>query len=172
MSSKLQLKTRERFWFWSLVLLALLAHSIWQSWLASWVVAPLYLAITMSWILRKPFWPVLVIGLIAELFTTLPPGMVLSACALPLLLNQLTPRLEVDISVRFLLSLGLSVTLQVLILASYDAWQIGVLPIALLWPSFLGTTLAAFITTNLYYYYLPWSGEREFSSTRRAHAIR
>jgi len=106
-----------------LALLALLTCSITAHWLIGRTLGfgyttPIVLATSMPWVLARGHRLVWIVGLIAEVLTSLPPGIALGACVAAWALWRLSGRIQADVSVLFFLFSLVASALQVAVLAA------------------------------------------------------
>mgnify|MGYP007077395180 CR=1 FL=1 len=161
---------RERFWAWSIVLLGLLAHGWWQQWLVSFVLAPVFIPLTLAWLLRRPG-PVLIsLGVAFELLASTPPGVVIAACLVPLLAKRIGWRIEPDTSFRFIALIALTALIQITLLVLPQVLQEGSIPLRIVWLPWLVSSAAAFLVISWYYYSLPGTIGYDLSATRPSYA--
>ncbi|MEX2054761.1 MAG: hypothetical protein WD972_01140 [Candidatus Andersenbacteria bacterium] len=103
----------------SFVLLALLAtllHIFVQNNTLSFVPLPLYLSLTVIWLIPSPWYYLIAVALYSELFTTLPVGLMSSVIAIAALTWHFRGRIEIDLSFSFLLLLLTTVFMQIALL--------------------------------------------------------
>lgn len=157
---------RERRWAWSVVALGLLAHSWWQQWLVSLVLAPVFIPLTLTWLLRRPGPVLVILAVVFELLASTPPGVVVAACLVPLLVKRVAWRIEPDTSFRFAALIALTALVQITLLALPQVLQDGSLPLRIVWLPWLVSSAAAFIAISWYYYSLPGTIGYDLSATR------
>lgn len=124
----------------------------------SFVQPVLWLAVFLSFAApQRRIWLVL-LTVLAELFSSLPPGALLTAVWLPLVIRKLFPKIDIDLSFSFLLLLVGIVAAQLLSLAAFDQWLlwrgaeislsdwVGTLPVLGVMFSLIGTAVMAYVS--------------------------
>ena len=157
---------RERLWAWSTVALGLAAHVWWQQWLVSLVLAPVFIPLTLTWLLRRPGPALIILAVVFELLASTPPGVVIAVCLVPLLPKRVAWRIEPDTSFRFAILIALTALIQVTLLALPQTLQTGLLPLRIVWLPWLMTSAATFSVVSWYYYSLPGTIGYDLSATR------
>lgn len=122
---------------------------------------PVLLPLLLAWIIPHPARYLVPLAIISELLTPQLPGVLTLTILTPLLIRRATPRRDVDISVRYVLTLAATVLLQLLILIAPDLIRASLLhnnPALLfvqlpwrplLWATLTTTSLAAITTIAL-----------------------
>jgi hypothetical protein len=144
-----------------LALIAVLLHILVQNNTLSFVPLPLYLSLTIIWLIPSPWYFLIALALYSELFTTLPVGLLSSAIAIAALTWHFRGRIEIDLSFSFLLLLLATVFLQIALLLGseiihYNLASMGLenlrlsLPLLPVTVLLISTTIAVFLTCVLF----------------------
>lgn len=107
--------TREFYIAVSIVLVSFIAHSFVSRLLAFNLVAPLLAATLFSWTLKNRIFYLGVLALLAELTTTLLPGILVVSIFFPLLVWRFRQRITVDLSFSYLLLMMVTAAGQLLV---------------------------------------------------------
>lgn len=166
MAAPRSLARREYLWSWGIIIGGGILHLWWHQWLVSLILAPVFTSLALTWILRHPGPTVVGLALIFELLGTSLPGIVLAACFVPLLARRIAWRVEPDASFRFVLVLGATAAVQLVLVAAPGSLSTGAFPLAIVWPTWLASSSAAFVVIGAYYYGLPGSIGQDISGLR------
>lgn len=114
--------TRGRSWVVvvALSLTALLLHTLFAQSTFSFFPAPIILSIAFLWLLPYPWYALGGLCILAELYSTFPPGIMTGTVLSPVFFWHLKGKITIDVSFSFLLLILSSVFLQTAILALTD----------------------------------------------------
>lgn len=118
----------------------------------------LFLPIVLTYTVDTPLIYLVILGIIAEVFTFLPPGIMFATIFLPWIIFRVFGRLQVDMSLLFGSAIVLTLLLQIALIYSYDVYvarDIMAAPWLRIIPVILFTSTISFLTSVAIYFNRP-----------------
>lgn len=112
-------------WLGGLILASMVVHTVLQQTLVSFLPITLLLPLYLTWLSPRPVPLLIGWALVAELFSTLPFGILILVTFMPFLLQRIYERISIDLSFSFLALLGATVLVQTVMMWLPDMTQYG-----------------------------------------------
>lgn len=130
-------QTREILFIAGVVVLAAWAHSVLRYGTFSVLLLPIFVSILVTYVASVPTYYLLILAVIAELYSSFPPGVMTLVVLVPWLVRSVMRERQPTLSFTFLVKIVVTVILQLAILSAIEVINLALLP-EMDWMSALG----------------------------------